>query len=129
MELFISTSAKEKEVKTAFIIALRKLTGYQVRTNDLHVEFICGETEFIDVKFAVQASKDAFCLIDFLYNDPGRFLETLAADISEELFKYLLFNNRISYLPFYLDRYLNVRMNISEQVFAETFTFDFIIRK
>ena len=130
MELFTSTSAKkEKEVKTAFILTLRKLSGYPVRAADLDVEFVCGETEFIDVKFAVQAGKDAFCLIDLLYNDPARFLESFSADFSEELFKYLLFNNRISYLPFYLNRYRNVRINISEQVFAGTFSFDFMIRK
>ena len=129
MELFISTSAKEEEVKTAFIIALRKLSGYSVRSTDLHVEFVCGVKEVIAVEFEVQASKDAFCLIDFLYNDPNRFFETLAADISDELFKYLLFNNRISYMSFYLNLYKNVGLTITEKVFGDTFRHEFIITK
>jgi hypothetical protein len=129
MELFISTSAKEKEVKTAFIIALRKISGYNLRTTDLHVGFLCGGTEVVEIQFAVQSSRDAFCLIDFLYNDPGRFFEELAADTSEELFKYLLFNNRISHMSSYLNLYKKVRLTISEKVFGETFRHEFIFTK
>ncbi|NEU10074.1 hypothetical protein GZH53_17240 [Flavihumibacter sp. R14] len=130
MELFISTTEeKEKEVKTAFMGAIRKLSGYPVLPADIKVEFVFKEEDFINVQIFIRGAKEAFSLVDVLYNDAERFLRSLQSEVSEELFKYLLFNNRISYMSFYLNLYRKVRLTILEELSGEKHCHELLIRK
>lgn len=130
MELFISTTeVKEKEVKTAFTASIQNLTGYVLPETDIRVEFVCDTEDYIRVNVAVQGTRDAFSLVNYLTNKRDYFLQMLSEDISEELFKYLLFNNRISYMAFYLKLYRKVKVNIIEEVFGREYQHDFVINK
>ena len=130
MEIFISTTEeKEKEVKTSFARAFQNLAGYTLPLTDVQVEFVCDHEDFIKVSIAVQGTKDAFGIVDALHKKASQFFTALAEDVSEELFKYLLFNNRISYMAFYLKLYRKVKVTLSEEVFGRTYQHDFIINK
>ena len=130
MELFISTTEeKEKEVKTAFMGAIRKLSGYPLPPADIKVEFVFKEEDFINVQIFIRGAREAFSLLDVLYNDAERFLTSLQSEVSEELFKYLLFNNRISYMSFYLNLYKKVRLTIIEELSGRQYQQELIFKK
>lgn len=130
MELFISTTEdKEKEVKTALTCSIQNLTGYVLPETDIRVEFVCDTEDHINVNIAVPGTRDAFSLVNYLTNKRDYFLQMLSEDISEELFKYLLFNNRISYMAFYLKLYKKVKLTIIEEVFGRKYQHEFVINK
>jgi hypothetical protein len=130
MDIFISTTEdKEKEVKTAFATSIQNLSGYVLPETDIRVEFVCDTEDFIKVNIAVPGTREAFSLVNYLTNNRSYFLQMLSEDISEELFKYLLFNNRISYMAFYLKLYKKVKLNIIEEVFGRQYQHEFVINK
>lgn len=130
MEILLSTTEdKEQEVKTSFAQSFQNLAGYKLPLSDVQVEFVCDHEDFIKVNIAIHGTKDAFGIVDSLHKKPSLFFAALAEDVSEELFKYLLFNNRISYMAFYLKLYRKVKLSLTEEVFGRTYQHDFIINK
>ena len=130
MELFTSsTEEKEKEVRAAFIGAIHKLWGFNLPWTDIRVEFLWQERDVIYVSLAIEGSKEAFSLVDDLFNHTAGFFDALREEVSEQLFKYLLFNNRISYMSFYLNLYKELRLTITEEVFGGSYSSVFTIAK
>lgn len=130
MEIVISTTEeKEKEVKTSFARSFQNIAGYNLPLTDIRVEFVCGEEDHIRVRIAIHGTKDAFGVVNSLQKKPADFFNAIAEDLSEELFKYLLFNNRISYMAFYLKLYKKVKLSVTEEVFGRTYQHTFIINK
>ena len=130
MDLFISTTEeKEKEVRAAFIGAIRNLWGFSLAGSDIDVAFVCKEQDLIDVSLEIKGSREAFSLVDDLCNHTEPFFEALRKELSEELFKHLLYNNRISYMSFYLNLYKNIQLTIREGVFGGKYSSAFTISK
>lgn len=120
MEILITTEEdKEREMLAALMKAVENLSGYTAQPADFNIEF--EEAGRVMVALRVPVLKNAFQLLDQLYNNEKMFFNFLAAEVTEELFKYLLFNGRVAFYEFYTRYYKEVSISITEEVLGNSF--------
>ncbi|WP_207535719.1 hypothetical protein [Desertivirga arenae] len=120
MEFLITTEEdKEREIQAAVILAVENLSGYLAQPADLKIYFEEGERILVHLR--VPVLKNAFGLLEQLYNNEMMFFKVLAAEVSEELFKYLLYNGRVAFYKFYCSFYSDVRIRFTEEVLGNNF--------
>lgn len=129
MEIFvISTREKDYDIRIAFVNAIKNLVNYEVEASEMGITFCNEANPSIKVEIIIPGLKNALRFLDSLYNDREQFFRSLGGEVFEELFKHLVFANRICDISYYLQFYPEVALSISDHVLGEKFNYSFLLK-
>ena len=129
MELFVKTTVeKENDIRHALVRALQNLVGYRLEKSETRIAFPDSERASIQILIIIPGLSGALPLLDALYNNRNDFFQAISTEVSEELFRHLVFTNRITDVSYYRDLYPTVNLTISDYVIGGKFLYTFQLK-